>query len=46
LPADRYVLLSGNLKAFTSEGEEVVAHGGIALEEVMVPFVSITREGQ
>jgi hypothetical protein len=32
-----------NLKAFT--GDEVVAHGGIALEEVMVPFVAITREG-
>jgi len=25
-------------------GEEVVSHGGIALEEVMVPFVAITRE--
>jgi hypothetical protein len=46
LPADRHVLLAGDLKAFASEGEEVVAHGGIALEEVMVPFVAITREGQ
>jgi hypothetical protein len=44
LPAARHVLLAGDLKAFTSEGEEVVAHGGIALEEVMVPFVAITRE--
>jgi hypothetical protein len=26
-------------------GAEVVSHGGIALEEVMVPFVAITREG-
>ena len=24
---------------------KIVAHGGIALEEVMVPFVAITREG-
>ena len=41
----RHVLLAGDLKAFTDEGDEIVAHGGIALEEVMVPFVAITREG-
>jgi hypothetical protein len=45
LPPARHVLLSGDLKAFTDAGDEVVAHGGIALEEVMVPFVAITREG-
>ena len=45
LPPARYVLLSGNLKAFTDDGEEIVAHGGIALEEVLVPFVALTREG-
>ncbi len=45
LPPARYVLLAGNLKAFTDAGDEVVSHGGIALEEVMVPFVAITREG-
>ena len=44
LPPARYVLLAGDLKAFTDEGDEVVSHGGIALEEVMVPFVAITRE--
>lgn len=44
LPPARYVLLAGNLKAFTNEGEEIVSHGGIALEEVMVPFVTITKE--
>jgi hypothetical protein len=44
LPPARHVLLSGNLKAFTDAGDEVVSHGGIALEEVMVPFVAITRE--
>jgi hypothetical protein len=46
LPPARHILLAGDLKAFTSEGEEVVAHGGIALEEVMVPFVAITRDTQ
>ena len=44
LPTARHVLLAGNLKAFTNVGDEVVSHGGIALEEVMVPFVAITRE--
>jgi hypothetical protein len=46
LPPSRHVLLSGDLKAFTDAGDEIVAHGGIALEEVMVPFVAITREGE
>jgi hypothetical protein len=45
LPPARHVLLAGDLKAFTDVGENVVSHGGIALEEVMVPFVAITREG-
>ena len=45
LPPARHVLLAGNLQAFTDAGVEVVSHGGIALEEVMVPFVAITREG-
>lgn len=44
LPPARHVLLTGNLKAFTDVGGEVVSHGGIALEEVTVPFVAITRE--
>ncbi len=45
LPPDKHVLLAGYLEAFTDVGDEVVSHGGIALEEVMVPFVTITREG-
>jgi len=44
LPPTRHVLLAGDLKAFTNQGDEVVAHGGIALEEVMVPFVAVSRE--
>ena len=46
LPPSRFVLLSGLLTAFTDPGDKVVSHGGIALEEVLVPFVTITREGQ
>ncbi len=43
LPPARHVLLARNLKAFADAGDEIVAHGGIALEEVMVPFITITR---
>jgi PglZ domain len=45
LPPERHVLLAGGLTAFSDVGEEIVSHGGIALEEVLVPFVAITREG-
>ena len=37
--------LAGDLKAFAEKGDEIVAHGGIALEEVLVPFVAIAKEG-
>jgi hypothetical protein len=37
-------LLAGGLKAFTDEGDRIVAHGGIALEEVLVRFVAIHRD--
>jgi hypothetical protein len=43
LPASCHVLLTRNLKAFGDVGEDIVVHGGIALEEVIVPFVMITR---
>ena len=43
LPPDRHVLLAGDLKAFTNEGYRIVGHGGIALEEVLVPFVAIHK---
>jgi len=44
LPPGRHVLVAGDLKAFTNEGERIVAHGGISLEEVLVPFVAIGRD--
>ena len=34
------VKILADLKAFTDAGDEVVSHGGIALEEVLVPFVA------
>jgi hypothetical protein len=44
LPADTKVLLAAGRTAFVSKGERIVAHGGIALEEVLVPFVRFWRE--
>jgi hypothetical protein len=41
LPSGKYTLLAGQGKAFAARGDLVVAHGGIALEEVIVPFVRV-----
>ena len=43
LPAELKVLLAPKLDAFLNVGDQAVCHGGIALEEVIVPFVEITR---
>lgn len=43
LPDDFLVLLASNRKAFTAEGKRVVSHGGISVEEVIVPFISVRR---
>ena len=44
LPPNRHVLLPSGLRAFAPQGKHVVSHGGIALEEVIVPFVRITKD--
>jgi len=41
LPEDVYILLAKSGEAFIQEGENVVSHGGISLEEVVVPFIHI-----
>lgn len=43
LPPDRWVLMPKGRQAFAPVGERVVSHGGLTLEEVVVPFVVITR---
>ncbi len=43
LPSNLQVLLAPKLKAFLNVGDQAVCHGGIALEEVIVPFVEISR---
>lgn len=37
-------LLAPSLDAFLNVGDHAVCHGGIALEEVIVPFIQISRK--
>lgn len=43
LPSDYFPLVIGGSEAFIREGEMVVGHGGISIEEVIVPLVKIER---
>ncbi|MBT5604772.1 MAG: BREX-3 system phosphatase PglZ, partial [Lentisphaerae bacterium] len=43
LPAEFFPLLADGEDAFIKPGEATVAHGGIAIEEVLVPLVKIER---
>lgn len=44
LPAQLRVLLAPQLDAFLNVGDHAVCHGGIALEEVIVPFIQISGD--
>jgi hypothetical protein len=41
LPEDYFVLLAPLGGAFTTIGAEIIAHGGISIEEVVVPYVRL-----
>lgn len=43
LPAAYFPLVAGGHDAFVNPGETVVGHGGIAIEEVIVPLVKFER---
>lgn len=43
LPEELQVLLAPKLDAFLEVGEHAVCHGGLALEEVIVPFIHVNR---
>lgn len=43
LPDDYFALLAPPLRAFIGEGRRTVAHGGLCLEEVIVPLITLTR---
>lgn len=44
LPPDRFVLLAKQGEAFIKEKQRIVSHGGISIEEVIVPFVRVARK--
>lgn len=43
LPENYFVLLANDKRAFTPKNDKIVTHGGIHIEEVIVPFVNVTR---
>ena len=43
LPEDYLPLIAPNRRAFIREGDRAVAHGGISVEELIVPLVQIER---
>lgn len=43
LPDDYLPLFAGDRKAFMPAGEAAVVHGGISIEELLVPFVKISK---
>ncbi len=43
LPADFLPLLAPGRSAFVNAGESIVAHGGISIEELVVPLIRIGR---
>jgi len=44
LPAQLRILLAPQLDAFLNVDHHAVCHGGVALEEVIVPFIQISRQ--
>ena len=43
LPADYFPLVAGGRAAFVNPGDAIVGHGGVAIEEVIVPLVKFER---
>ncbi|HHV24636.1 MAG TPA: BREX-3 system phosphatase PglZ [Methanosarcina sp.] len=44
LPKDYFPLVAGGSSAFINKGEKIVSHGGISIEEVIVPLVKFERK--
>jgi hypothetical protein len=45
LPANFLPLFAGERTAFVPVGEQLVAHGGVSVEELLVPFVKVSYIG-
>lgn len=46
LPYDYFPLVATGNDAFVNEGDLIVGHGGIAIEEVIVPLIKVERRTQ
>jgi hypothetical protein len=46
LPSDYFPLVAGGRDAFVNPGDSIVGHGGVAIEEVIVPFVKFERRSR
>jgi hypothetical protein len=46
LPEDYLALLAPARQAFVQEKQHIVSHGGISVEEIIVPLVQIERRGE
>jgi hypothetical protein len=44
LPAGYYPLLTGGYEAFVNPEESIVGHGGVTIEEVIVPLIKFERK--
>jgi len=44
LPSTYLPLIAGNRYAFVSEGKTIVGHGGLSIEEIIVPLIEIERK--
>lgn len=44
LPSDYLPLIAGNRFAFIAEGKHIVSHGGLCIEELIVPLIQIERK--
>ena len=43
LPANYFPLVAGSYDAFVNQGESIVGHGGVSIEEVIVPLVKFEK---
>ncbi len=46
LPEDIHILLAEDETAYITKGKSVVSHGGISIEEIIVPFIRLWKEEQ
>ena len=46
LPTDCHALLAPGRSAFAHKGDRIVGHGGVSLEELVVPLIEIRRKAE